>query len=626
MSRRIPRRAFVVATLCSVVALVGVDQSSQGQGGFPQPAVFRSSGGLLSVRLHAMLAGNFIRDAATGDTRLVNTPTYNGTLPGPTLRVRPGDRLDIGILNQLPANPLVQRMGGFPHDPYTTNLHTHGFTVSPQGISDNVLRVMEPGTANLVRVQLPGDHPSGTFWYHPHKHGSATFQFFGGMAGFLIVEGGAGTLDRVPEVSAARDILMAFQVIRTDTSGDLPFVDQAATQLGTDFGTSAPGVWSTLKTSHFYFTTNGVTNPTLRMAPGEVQRWRFLNAASGETLVIALQGHALNIVANDGITVPTMQALAQGQPYVLGTGQRADVLVKAGAPGTYLVQALDPAAAPGWSVVSGSGIDPAPRNARLSADLPAATYPVTLATLVVTGTPRNMPLPAGPLPPPRALPSIQTMLDTSPNVVRRIAFEICGQRVFQQPLTSRLPSCGWYFDRYGVAYWGDTAFTSLNMMRDDDDAGTPSADPATPLVDFEKEALFTHDTPLFDDMFAGNFEEWTVTNRSFSDHTFHIHQNPFLVTHVNGTPLAVPEWHDTIIVPAAQPQPGAVPVNINDATFGSITIRMRFDPVTVGAFVMHCHILNHEDVGMMQRLEIKRRPAASSPAATGRRLQARHRH
>ena len=70
------------------------------------------------------------------------------------------------------------------------NLHTHGLEVSPLGISDNIFRKMEPGTANDVEVKIPSDQPSGTYWYHPHKHGAVTFQFFGGMAGFLIIKGG----------------------------------------------------------------------------------------------------------------------------------------------------------------------------------------------------------------------------------------------------------------------------------------------------------------------------------------------------------------------------------------------------------------------------------------------------
>ena len=613
--------AFGVATVLILAVLVsGSDAKSLA--GFPQPQVHQSSSGVLSLTLQATIARNLVRDPTSGETRLIETPTYNGTIPGPTLRAKPGDSLEILLVNDLPSNPLGQRMGGFPHDPYSTNLHTHGLTVSPQGISDNVLRLMEPGTTSPVRVELPPDHPSGTFWYHPHKHGSTSFQLFGGMAGFLIIDGGPGTLDSVPEVRSAREALMAFQEIRTDKNGRLPFVNPAATQFGTDGNN--PGLWSTLANGNFYITTNGITNPTLRMSPGEVQRWRLLDAASGLTLVVALEGHSLHIIANDGITVPNMQTLATGQPYVMGTGQRADVLVKAGAPGVYRLQALDPAASPGWSVVSASGIDPAQRNVRFSFDLPNPTFPVTLATIVVSGRPRDMPLPAGPLPVPAALPSIETMLSTPPNVVRKLAFEICGQRVFMQQLASRLPTCGFYFDRYDTNYWGGTAFTSLNMLRDGDDAGKPSPDPAEPLVDFQKEALFTHDKPLFDDMFVGNFEEWTVVNRSFSDHTFHIHQNPFLVTHVNGKPLPVPEWNDTMIVPAAQPQPGANPVNINEATFGSITFRTHFDPDTVGSFVMHCHVLNHEDIGMMQRLEIQDRHG--SPAVAGRRNLAQHKH
>ncbi|HEV8307236.1 MAG TPA: multicopper oxidase family protein [Methylomirabilota bacterium] len=620
MVRRTWVRLLVVTTSCLAVAAfvqLGVDTGSHGQSvpEFPQPDVYESSDAMLSFNLRAVIARNVIRDV-TGVNRVVQTPTFNGRIPGPTFRVKPGDALDLLLLNDLPRNPARQRGGNFPHDPYTTNLHTHGWTVSPAGISDNVLRLMEPRSRSPIRVQLPGDHQSGTFWYHPHKHGSVSFQLFGGMAGFLIVEGGPGTLDDLPEVKAARDVLMAFQEIRTDQNGRLPFVNPSAMQLGTDPVTGNPGLWSTLKNGRLFMTTNGVTNPALHMSPGEVQRWRFLNAASGATLVVALQGHAMNIVANDGITAPNVQALPPGVPYVLGTGQRGDVLVKAGRPGVYKLQALDPGASPGWPVISGTGIDPAPRNVRFSFDLPNPTWPVTLATIIVSGPTRSMRLPTGPLPVPRAIPSIRTMLSTPPNVVRKIVFEICGERVFMQALGSRLPTCGWYQERYNPPFWGGTPFTSLNMMRDDNDPGTPSGNPAKPLINFAKESLFHHDEPLFDDMFVGNREEWTIINRSFSDHTFHIHQNPFLVTHVNGKRLRVPQWRDTVLVPAAQPQPGANPVNINQASFGSITFRTFFDPDTVGGFVMHCHVLNHEDIGMMQRLEIRPGPG---PRDAGRR-------
>jgi FtsP/CotA-like multicopper oxidase with cupredoxin domain len=92
---------------------------------------------------------------------------------------------------------------------------------------------MEPGSRNRIEVHIPSDHPSGTYWYHTHKHGSVTFQFLGGMAGLLIIRGGSGTLDALPEIKAAKDLVMAFQEIRTNTDGNVVFVNQQAIQFGT---------------------------------------------------------------------------------------------------------------------------------------------------------------------------------------------------------------------------------------------------------------------------------------------------------------------------------------------------------------------------------------------------------
>jgi FtsP/CotA-like multicopper oxidase with cupredoxin domain len=268
-----------------------------------------------------------------------NPPTFEGTIPAPTLSVKPWDKLSLLMVNALPVNPLGERGNHFPHDENTFNLHTHGLTVSPLGISDNIFREMTPGTANQVEIQIPQDHPSGTYWYHVHKHGAATYQFLGGMAGFLIVQGGPGTLDTVREVAAAKDIPMAFQIVRSLNDGRVVFVHQQAQQFGTfpfpDFTKHPPvlplpedqGLWSTYgldgmlplepdgqtpaPSSRFSYTTNGVANPTLQMQPGEVQRWRLLNATDGDNLQLVLvsnvkgqQGLGLNVVAMDAITVP----------------------------------------------------------------------------------------------------------------------------------------------------------------------------------------------------------------------------------------------------------------------------------------------------------------------------------
>ena len=184
---------------------------------FPTTRGARVIGGSLKTTLHARIADNMLVDQFSGEQRVVHTPTLEGTIPGPTLSLQPGDTFRLIWLMTCRANPKVQRAGFFPHDPYTVNLHTHGLSVSPLGISDNIYREMKPGTTNHIQIDIPADHPSGTYWYHPHKHGAVTFQLISGMAGFLIIRGGPGTLDAVPEVAAARDVVMGFQVIRTAT-------------------------------------------------------------------------------------------------------------------------------------------------------------------------------------------------------------------------------------------------------------------------------------------------------------------------------------------------------------------------------------------------------------------------
>jgi FtsP/CotA-like multicopper oxidase with cupredoxin domain len=247
------------------------------------------------------------------------------------------------------------------------------------------------------------------------------------------------------------------------------------------------------------------------------------------------------------------------------------------------------------------------------------SYPVTLATVVIDGDQRNMPLPDGPLPVPKGLPSIAKMLGP-PDARRQVAFEICSivEATIMQYARMRLPSCGWYFEKYDAKYWGGAPLVNLLMLRDDDDKGKPNDNKKMPLIDFKKDGLFNPKEPLFDDMIAGHYEEWTVINRSFSDHPFHIHQNPFLVTHIDGIKLDTPEWHDTILVPGGEPQPTGLAgdphqPNLNkNVDFGSITFRTYFNPETVGCFVMHCHSLTHEDIGMMQRLDIL--PAKGQPS------------
>jgi FtsP/CotA-like multicopper oxidase with cupredoxin domain len=86
----------------------------------------------------------------------------------------------------------------------------------------------------------------------------------------------------------------------------------------------------------------------------------------------------------------------------------------------------------------------------------------------------------------------------------------------------------------------------------------------------------------------GTVEEWHITNETEQDHPFHVHVNPFQITRINGVAVPFDGYQDTAIIPR----------------FGSLTVRTRFTDFTGGPILMHCHILDHEDMGMMTRFEI----------------------
>jgi FtsP/CotA-like multicopper oxidase with cupredoxin domain len=93
----------------------------------------------------------------------------------------------------------------------------------------------------------------------------------------------------------------------------------------------------------------------------------------------------------------------------------------------------------------------------------------------------------------------------------------------------------------------------------------------------------------------GEVEDWTVENQAQEDHVFHIHQIHFRVLEVNGKPVNDPSLRDTVDLPYWDGQ----------GPYPSVKLRMDFrDPNIVGTFLYHCHILKHEDMGMMGVIEV----------------------
>jgi FtsP/CotA-like multicopper oxidase with cupredoxin domain len=95
----------------------------------------------------------------------------------------------------------------------------------------------------------------------------------------------------------------------------------------------------------------------------------------------------------------------------------------------------------------------------------------------------------------------------------------------------------------------------------------------------------------------GDVEDWIVENRSSELHAFHIHQIHFLLLDWSGVPVNEPFLRDTVNVPYYSGRMLKYP---------SVRLRMDFrDPNAVGTFVYHCHLLEHEDNGMMGTIRVE---------------------
>jgi FtsP/CotA-like multicopper oxidase with cupredoxin domain len=111
----------------------------------------------------------------------------------------------------------------------------------------------------------------------------------------------------------------------------------------------------------------------------------------------------------------------------------------------------------------------------------------------------------------------------------------------------------------------------------------------------QKPRVFHMDDPPAIVTNIGAVEDWTIENHAGEAHAFHIHQLHFLVIAINGVPVQNPELLDTITIPTWS---GYGP-------YPSVTLRMDFrDPNIAGTFVYHCHILDHEDAGMMAKIQV----------------------
>jgi suppressor of ftsI len=428
------------------------------QTGFPELPELRAVDGVLRATLTAEereveIAGQPIRGRV-----------FNGSFVGPTLRVRPGERIELELVNHL-MEP--------------TNLHFHGLHVSPGGEADNIFRMVNPDERVQYVLEIPLDHPTGTFWYHPHMHHLALEQVFGGMSGVIVID---GLQERLPlDLQGIDEHLFALKDYQLDDAGAI--------------------LLENVPRDPTTRTVNGQINPALTMAPGETQLWRFANVGAEIFYQLRLNGHAFHVIAEDGNPVWDVRT---ADALVLPPGKRFDVLVQAGEVGTYTFETT-------------------------TYDQGNHVYPeVQLATLTIEGDAQ----------PPAALPAsvaVDRDLDSA---------EIATER--------------------------DIFFNDV-----DDD----------PI--FEVNGQQFDPTRIDELVQLGTVEEWTIRNVTAEQHPFHLHVNDFQVVSVNGQPYNAANLQDIVILPVG----------------GEVVIRIPFMDYP-GKFVFHCHILFHEDHGMMAVVDV----------------------
>ena len=271
-----------------------------------EPTVISSVNGELNTVISLQRA-SITRDGVTLNTRL-----FNGELPGPTLRIKAGD-----VLNVRFENNLIDQGIGFVHNslsaPDESNLHFHGLHISGELPSDDVSLHLSPGQAYDYLIELPADHLPGTHWYHPHRHGSTTLQVGGGATAAVIVEDPPGFLPA--DVASARDTLLVVNQV------PLRDIRSAARDSGDGYFSISGGP------SNQFLMTNGQVNPTIRAAPGEWLRLRVVFAGWEEDdLRMTVNGCEMQLLAKDGIYIRDFPRAINNA--AVAPGGRADVMVR----------------------------------------------------------------------------------------------------------------------------------------------------------------------------------------------------------------------------------------------------------------------------------------------------------
>jgi FtsP/CotA-like multicopper oxidase with cupredoxin domain len=523
-------------------------------GAVQNPAALFSSNGILSVNFSYQT-----RVDAYGRTLFCfMTP---GGLENPTLYVLPGDNLVITVTNNTPVgmNPMAlnsPNCGATTMDSSSLNIHYHGTNTSPVCGQDEVIKtVINSGQTFQYNVAFPSNEPPGLYWYHPHVHGISEPAVLGGASGAIVVE---GIQNVQPAVAGLRQQIL---VIR----------DQPQIQgLPEGSGGCTNGVpFQDLTINNVPIDSNQAAPPNgpvtftpavLHVNPGEKQFWRVTNSVADTILDLQVQydgvAQTLQLVSIDGVPVNSQDGIQPGGLIPI-THFRLPTASRIEFIVTTPTSNIASAQMVTTSIATGPAGDCDPSrpifNVALGGDVISADATVPASSTITTAEQRF----AG--------------LATAPIAQKRLL------------------------------YFAENTITNQFFM----------------VVYPQPPAVFNPNAPPAITATQGTVEQWTVQNTAQENHEFHLHQTHFLVQSqnnfdINGAPLApavVGQYLDMIEVPHWDGNP--------NHPFPSVTLLVDFRGHDIGSFVFHCHILNHEDLGMMNIIQVVPASAAwnQSPAA-----------
>ena len=485
----------------------------------------------------------------------------------PTLRVSPGDLVILTLKNDLTDfhAAAAENAGQHMHaemegsgnsctsglmTSLSINLHFHGLTIPPVCHQDDVLKTaIRPGDLPFeYRFRIPEDEPPGLYWYHPHIHGFTKAQVLGGASGALIVEG----IERAVKAVAGlpeRVLIIRDQDLLNPNAPPAkwePVVPKMLIDRDGDAANNGTGYGKPAKDLSINFVP--VPYPDYRpavieMKPEEQQLWRVLNAS--------------------GITYLNLQLLYGQTPQPLGLVAMDGVPLNQNGLARDFVD---------WQ--THLGIPPGARMEFIVKGPPSGVSGLLVTKTVDTG-------PSGENDPNRALATVVASKDAvEPSQLSAASSPLPPPQLPWLGTVTPVRTRRLYFSEKLVDPNDPTSATEFYVTVD---GQTPQMfDPKSGVPNILAR--------------QGTVEDWIIENRSAELHAFHIHQLHFLLLDYLGRPVNEPFLRDTVNVPY---------YNGRTLTYPSIRVRMDFrDPNTIGDFPYHCHLLEHEDGGMMGLIRV----------------------